>query len=172
MKRILMLLPALPVVFGLLATLSGRTALQQRQPVAAAAEFKVMRAEALADLEQKLHPKGKQDLITSAGKQTQMYLQHERDRHNEAEVHDAADDYHFVLEGTAVYTLGGRLEGAREKESGEWRGGRIVGGQQVELKKGDIIFVPRGTPHQRSTKGRQLSMMLIKVFATPITSGN
>jgi len=36
------------------------------------------------------------------------------------------------------------------------------------VKKGDLIIVPRGTPHQRSTVGKDFSMILIKIFASPV----
>ena len=71
-----------------------------------------------------------------------------------------------MIEGSATLTLGGTLEAAREVEPGEWRG-RIVGGQKIEVAKGDLIIVPRGTPHQRSTVGQDFSMILIKVYADP-----
>ena len=32
------------------------------------------------------------------------------------------------------------------------------------VKKGDLIVVPRGTPHQRTVTGKGFSMVLIKVF--------
>jgi lysophospholipase L1-like esterase len=43
----------------------------------------------------------------------------------------------------------------------------ISGGQKVVINKGDLIIVPRGTPHQRSTTGQNFTMILIKVFADP-----
>ena len=55
-----------------------------------------------------------------------------------------------------------------EVEAGEWRSPRIVGGQTFEIKKGDLVVVPRGTPHQRSTAGKDFTMILIKVFAAPL----
>jgi hypothetical protein len=73
-----------------------------------------------------------------------------------------------VLEGSAALTLGGRLDSPREVEPGEWRSPRIVGGQSFEIKKGDLVVVPRGTPHQRSTAGKDFTMILIKVYAAPL----
>ena len=61
--------------------------------------------------------------------------------------------------------LGGTLDAPREVEPGEWRSTRIVGGKTYEIAKGDLIVVPRGTPHQRSTAGKDFTMILIKVFA-------
>lgn len=116
--------------------------------------------------------KQRRDLVgESGGTQTLMYVQHERNKVGEGEVHDAGDDYHIVLEGSARYTLGGQLERPKEVKPGEWRSARVTGGRAVEVKKGDIIFVPRGMVHKRDTTGRDYSMMIIKVFAelTPTT---
>jgi mannose-6-phosphate isomerase-like protein (cupin superfamily) len=98
-------------------------------------------------------------------------VQHERNKPAaEAEVHDASDDVYYVLEGTATLTLGGRLDAPVEREPGEWRGPRISGGKTFDIKKGDLVVVPRGTPHMRSTAGKEFSMILIKVWAEPLPS--
>ena len=71
-----------------------------------------------------------------------------------------------MLDGSAKLTLGGSLENPREATTGEWKSKTIIGGTTFEIKKGDLIIVPRGTPHQRtSIKGQECSMILIKVFA-------
>jgi mannose-6-phosphate isomerase-like protein (cupin superfamily) len=67
--------------------------------------------------------------------------------------------------------MGGKLDAPKEVQPGEWRGPRIIGGKAVEVAKGDLIVVPRGTPHQRSTAGKDFSMILIKVFAEPLPKG-
>ena len=87
-----------------------------------------------------------------------------------AELHDASDDVYYVLEGSANLMLGGKLETPREVQPGEWRSPRIIGGQAFEVKKGDLIIVPRGTPHQRTTAGKDFTMILIKVYAEPLPS--
>jgi mannose-6-phosphate isomerase-like protein (cupin superfamily) len=130
-----------------------------------------MQAQSLNDLEQKLRPENKvEELIGGAGMQTRVAIQHDKTRPTAtAELHDASDDVYYVLEGTAILTLGGKLDAPREAEPGEWRSPRIIGGQTFELKKGDLIVVPRGTPHQRtSAAGKEFSMILIKVYAQPL----
>ena len=67
-----------------------------------------------------------------------------------------------------MLTLGGKLEAPKEVEPGEWRGPRIEGGRNFEVKKGDLVVVPRGTPHVRSTAGKDFAMILIKVFDKPL----
>ncbi len=87
----------------------------------------------------------------------------------DAEVHDASDDVYYILEGSAQLTLGGKLENPVEKTSGEWKSKTIIGGQTFTIKKGDLIVVPRGTPHQRiSVKGKTFSMILIKIYENPL----
>ena len=142
----------------------------QRGPSSPARPFVVRTAQSLAELEGRLRPDNKvEDLIGGEGMQTRVAVQHERDRSGApAELHDASDDVYYVREGSATLTLGGRLDSPREVEPGEWRSPRIVGDQTFEIKKGDLVVVPRGTPHQRSTAGKDFTMILIKVYAAPL----
>jgi mannose-6-phosphate isomerase-like protein (cupin superfamily) len=146
------------------------TGAQTRGPSNPARPFVVMSAQSLDDLEKKLQPDNKiEELMGGEGMQLRVAVQHEKGRSGaDAEVHDASDDVYYILEGSATLTLGGRLDSPREAEPGEWRSPRIVGGQTIEVKKGDLIVVPRGTPHQRSTAGKDFTMILIKVFAQPL----
>ena len=130
-----------------------------------------MTAQTVADVERKLHPetnKG-EELIGGEGMELRVVVQHENNlAPASAEIHDASDDVYYVLDGTATLTLGGRLEAPKEIEPGEWRGPRIEGGQNFDVKKGDLVIVPRGTPHMRSTTGKDFAMILIKVFDKPL----
>lgn len=142
----------------------------RRGPSKPARPFVVRSAQSLEELERTLKPENKvEDLIGGAGMQLRVAVQHEKGRAGaSAEVHDASDDVYYVLDGAATLTLGGALEAPREAEPGEWRSPRILGGQSIEIKKGDLVVVPRGTPHQRSTAGQDFTMILIKVFAEPL----
>ncbi len=141
---------------------AGRTPSTPQRP------FVVLEAQSLGDLERRLRPENKvEELIGGAGMQLRVAVQHDKSRPTaQAEVHDASDDVYYVLEGTATLTLGGKLDQPREAEPGEWRSPRINGGQTFEIKKGDLVVVPRGTPHQRT--GKDFSMILIKIFAEPV----
>ena len=151
-------------------TTGGPTATAARGPSSPIRPFVVMTAQSVADVERKLHPQNKvEELIGGEGMELRVAIQHEADRAAPAaEIHDASDDVYYVLEGSAVLTLGGKLESAKEVEPGEWRGPRIEGGQSFEVKKGDLVVVPRGTPHMRSTAGKDFAMILIKVFDKPL----
>jgi len=156
------------LAISLNAQSSGNAQAEQRTPSSPARPFVVLQAQSLSDLERRLRPDNKvEELIGGAGMQLRVAVQHDKSRPTaQAEVHDASDDVYYVLEGTARLTLGGKLEAPQEVEPGEWRSPRITGGQTFEIKKGDLIIVPRGTPHQRT--GKDFSMILIKIFAEPM----
>jgi mannose-6-phosphate isomerase-like protein (cupin superfamily) len=152
------------------AQITGSATTTVRGPSSPIRPFVVLTAQSVADVERKLHPENKtEELIGGEGMELRVAVQHESDRAAAAaEIHDASDDVYYVLEGTATLTLGGRLEAPKEVEPGEWRGPRIEGGQSFDVKKGDLVIVPRGTPHMRSTAGKDFAMILIKVFDKPL----
>lgn len=149
----------------------GVAAFAQKAPSEPIRPFVVLKKQSLEDLEKKLRADNKtEDLIGGAGMELRVAVQHDKKRDTaEAESHDDSDDVYYVLEGSAQLTLGGKLENPREISAGEWRSARIVGGQTFKIKKGDLIVVPRGTPHHRvNTPGKEFSLILIKVFAEPL----
>ena len=110
-----------------------------------------------------------EELIGGQGMQLRVALQHERDKAGAAaKLHDASDDIYYVLEGGATLVVGGRLDSPKEVEPGEWRGPRIIDGKTYEIAKGDLVIVPRGTPHGRSTENKDFTMILIKIYAEPL----
>jgi mannose-6-phosphate isomerase-like protein (cupin superfamily) len=143
----------------------------QRAPAEARKPYVVKTKQEISALEKSLHVDNKyEDLTGGPGTQLRVAVQHDKLRENaDAESHDASDDVYYVLEGTARLTLGGKLDNPREISPGEWRSKTIAGGKTFEIKKGDLIIVPRGTPHQRnSVKGKTFSMILVKIFAEPL----
>jgi mannose-6-phosphate isomerase-like protein (cupin superfamily) len=142
----------------------------QRKPSEATRPFVVKSAQSLDDLQKSLKPDNKvAELIDSEGMQLRVAVQHEKGRAGAAaELHDASDDVYYVLDGSATLTLGGKLDAPKETDPGEWRSPRILDGKTFEIKKGDLIVVPRGTPHQRSTENKDFMMILIKIYAEPL----
>ena len=144
---------------------------QTREPSKAIRPFIVKTKQSVADLEKSLRGENKvTDLTGGAGTQLRVAVQHDEKKDTSlAELHDESDDVYYVLEGSAQLTLGGSLENPKEQTPGEWRSEKIVGGQTFTITKGDLIVVPRGTPHHRiNTKGKTFSLILIKIFAEPI----
>jgi len=157
-------------LFVVLLSLSAAVATAQRKPSEATRPFVVKSAQSLDDLQQSLKPDNKvSELIDSEGMQLRVAVQHEKNRAGAAaELHDASDDVYYVLDGTATLVLGGKLEAPKETDPGEWRSPKIIDGKTFEIKKGDLIVVPRGTPHQRSTENKDFTMILIKIYAEPL----
>lgn len=142
-----------------------------RQPSTPIRPFIVKTAQSVADLEKSINNENKVvDLTGGAGTQLRVAVQHDETRPTaEAEVHDASDDVFYALEGSAQLILGGKLENPREATPGEWKSNKIIGGETFIIKKGDLIIVPRGTPHQRiANKNAEFSLILIKIFAEPL----
>jgi mannose-6-phosphate isomerase-like protein (cupin superfamily) len=165
-----MLIPAILLLIGAGAAAQTPTLVKpERAPSKAIRPVVVLSSQSLMDVEKKLGSENKvEDLIGGEGMQLRVAIQHEKDKSGApAELHDASDDVYYVTEGSATLVLGGALDAPREVEPGEWRSPRIVGGKTYEITKGDLIVVPRGTPHQRSTAGKDFTMILIKVFAEP-----
>ena len=52
-----------------------------------------------------------------------------------------------------MYELGGTPKNGRNIRPGEWLAPESDGAQKVTLHKGDMLLVPRGTPHRRTTHG-------------------
>lgn len=105
------------------------------------------------------------DVFAQSGSEMRVAVFHDDLRENDLhEVHDGSDDVYYVLEGEATLMLGGTLVEPNQISQGEWRAKSSTGGTKVLIKKGDLIVVPRGTPHQRTVSGKGFSMILIKVF--------
>jgi len=64
-----------------------------------------------------------------------------------AEVHALDTDLIHVLEGSATFVTGGDVLEPRPTAPDEVRGTAIAGGETRQLRPGDVIVVPAGTPH-------------------------
>lgn len=141
---------------------------QTRQPAAAAKPVVLKTRQQIDDVMRSLARQDgnkNEDVVAASGVQMRVAVFHDNRRENDPiEVHDTSDDIYYVLEGTATLLLGGSLVAPNEISPGEWRAKSSTGGQKYEIRKGDLIVVPRGTPHQRTVTGKGFSMILIKVF--------
>ncbi len=143
---------------------------QVRKPSEPAGPFIVKSKQQVSDIQNALRQKPgntNEDIVAASGRQTRVAIFHDENRVNDLnEIHDGSDDIYYVLDGTATLVLGGTLVEPNEISRGEWRAKTATGGEAVRIRKGDLIFVPRGTRHQRTVTDKKFSMILIKIFDT------
>jgi len=80
----------------------------------------------------------------------------------EFEYHEGRDHIFQILEGTTSYELGGTPQNPRNTKPGEWLAPGSEGAKTVVLHKGDMLVIPRGTPHKRTTES-SVTLILISV---------
>jgi quercetin dioxygenase-like cupin family protein len=71
----------------------------------------------------------------------------------EFEWHEGRDHILLVLDGETVYQVGGTPKGAHSIAPGEWHAPDAEGATTLTLEKGDMLVIPRGALHKRSTAG-------------------
>jgi mannose-6-phosphate isomerase-like protein (cupin superfamily) len=69
----------------------------------------------------------------------------------EFEWHEGRDHILQIVDGSTVYEVGGTPKNGRNIRPGEWLAPESEGAVTYTLKKGDMLILPRGTPHKRST---------------------
>ena len=70
-----------------------------------------------------------------------------RDAPGQVEVHQNETDIIYMLEGATTFVTGGTVVEGKTTGPGEIRGADVAGGDTRRLVKGDVIVVPKGTPH-------------------------
>jgi glc operon protein GlcG len=87
--------------------------------------------------------------VLEDGSNGENYMVHasRREKAGLVEVHELDTDIIYVLDGTATVVTGGKSNDAKQIAPNEFRGTSVDGGETRQLKKGDVLIVPRGTPH-------------------------
>lgn len=87
--------------------------------------------------------------VLSGAANGENYMVHasRREKSGLAEVHDLDTDLIYVIDGTATIVTGGKSVNPKTIEPNEHRGTSIDGGETRQLRKGDVLIVPKGTPH-------------------------
>jgi len=81
----------------------------------------------------------------------------------QVEVHDKETDVIYVMDGEATFVTGGRMIGGKVTGPNQWLGTSIEGGETRQLKKGDFIVVPAGTPHWFKEVPQSVNYYFVKV---------
>ncbi len=87
-----------------------------------------------------------------------------REKGGEVEIHQRETDIIYVLDGSATFVTGGAIQSDRTVSPGEIRGASVEGGTVRTLAKGDVIVVPKGTPHWFKDVNGPLNYYVVKVL--------
>lgn len=125
------------------------------------ATFKVFPASTIEGMVKSLEesPAAK-DIVTGKVGVSITISAEEKKAAKEFEYHAHRDHVFQVLDGTTQYEVGGTPKNARQTKPGEWLAPESEGHTTITLNKGDMLVVPRMTPHKRTTEGT-VSLLLI-----------
>jgi mannose-6-phosphate isomerase-like protein (cupin superfamily) len=124
--------------------------------------FQVFSAQTIAGMVSSLEATpGSKDIVAAKPLALSMTISAEEKKFaKEFEFHQHRDHVFQVLEGTTQILVGGTPKNARLIRPGEWLAPDSEGFTTATLKKGDMLVVPRMTPHKRNTEGK-VSLLLI-----------
>ena len=103
--------------------------------------------------------------VLFGGEDGRNYMVHasHRDGAGMAEVHELDADIIYVIAGSATLVTGGTVEGGKTTAPHEIRGTAINGGDVRRIAQGDVLIVPRGTPHWFQDVTGPLNYYVVKV---------
>lgn len=131
------------------------------------AGFIVWHSGDLKGFEKSLAPKIDQNKVATQNLTT--YSNHRsmiahREGNGQAEWHEHDADLFVVQTGEATLIVGGTIPNVKTTAPGEKRGASIDGGTKQKLSAGDIVHIPKATPHQLMVDtGKQFTYFALKV---------
>ena len=90
-----------------------------------------------------------------------------REAPGQVEIHTTETDVFYVVDGTATFITGGKCPDAKVTKPGQLLGTTITGGETHHLKKGDVIIIPAGMPHQFTESSKPFLYFVVKPIAQP-----
>jgi len=84
----------------------------------------------------------------------------------EFEWHEGRDHIVQIIDGETLYQVGGTPKGGHNTKPAEWLAPESEGSTTYTLKKGDMLLIPRSTPHKRTTSGT-VTLILISTNGKP-----
>jgi quercetin dioxygenase-like cupin family protein len=87
----------------------------------------------------------------------------------EYEWHEYRDHIFYVLDGSTSLEVGGTPVGTHKLRPGEWLAPTCDGPAKVTLNKGDMLILPRGTVHKRTTTGHATFFLIAPRGPVPTT---
>jgi len=133
--------------------------------------FVSLQAEELKDLVKSLQGKsGVKEIVKSEGLPfTVRAISEKQMLAKEFEIHEFRDHVVQVLAGSTHFDVGGDTESPRIIGTGEQLALNVNGSKSVTMNIGDMLVIPRGTPHKRSTIKNAVLLMISVAAPNPIT---
>ena len=135
---------------------------------AAAATFQLFTAQAIQEDIKALQAKpGNNNLVDAKSLPFTMVLTTETAKSaKEFEWHEGRDHLVQIIDGETLYQVGGTPKGGHNTKPAEWLAPESEGSTTYTLKKGDMLLIPRSTPHKRTTSGT-VTLILISTNGKP-----
>ena len=124
---------------------------QDQGDTASPASFKLYTAAQMAEEWQKLDKAPENNTIVNTGTYSIILTVEKAKSAPEFEWHEGRDHILQIVDGTTVYEVGGAPKNGRKIGPGEWLAPESEGATRMTLKKGDMLLIPRRTPHKRIT---------------------
>ena len=133
------------------ATLFASYATGQNAAPTAPPGFRFFSAQTIQDGVKALQAKPGNDNLFASKECTVVLTTETNKSAKEFEWHENRDHVLLILKGSTVYEVGGTPKNGRNTKPGEWLAPAAEGAVTQTLKKGDMLVIPRGTLHKRST---------------------
>jgi len=78
------------------------------------------------------------------------------------EIHQKETDIFYVMDGSATIIVGGTAVEPRQTRPGQMTAKDIQEGQTYNLKKGDVLVIPAGTPHWFKQVNGSINYLTVK----------
>ena len=78
------------------------------------------------------------------------------------EIHEKETDIFYIMDGSATILVGGTALEPRQTRPGQMTAKDIQGGQAYNLKKGDVLVIPAGTPHWFKQVNGSINYLTVK----------
>jgi len=155
----------LPVAAAGLGLSRSHATAQSTSPAAPQTAYQVFTSDAIqADCKALEASPDTNHLVT--GKNFTVALTVERGKSaKEFEWHEGRDHIVQILSGSTIVEVGGTPVNGYSTGPGEWNAPASTGSTAVTLNKGDMLTIPRNTPHRRSTAG-EVTLILISPQGT------
>jgi mannose-6-phosphate isomerase-like protein (cupin superfamily) len=142
-------------------------AVGQAAPPVSPAPFQLFAAQTIQDDIKALKAKpGNNNLVDGTSTPFSVILTVETAKTpKEFEWHEGRDHVLQIIEGSTVLEVGGTPKGGHSKGPGEWLAPASEGATSIAMKKGDMLVIPRGTPHKRTTAD-SVTLLLISPMGT------